>query len=153
MSAVRLAEIALPDFGMPGAQPEIPAATHAARVAAAHARAAAAGHQVLVVYADREHSANIAYLTGFEPRFEEALLILGGHAEPALVVGGGHASGEAGWIHFGVGTAERVRVRIQWRDGEWSDWYQLYANQFARIVRGRSPAQLWLPPAGGGGPG
>jgi hypothetical protein len=70
-----------------------------------------------------------------------------------VVVGGGHASGEAGWIHFGVGTAERVRVRIQWRDGEWSDWYQLYANQFARIVRGRSPAQLWLPPAGGGGPG
>ncbi len=70
-----------------------------------------------------------------------------------LVVGGGHASGEAGWIHFGVGTAERVRVRIQWRDGEWSDWYQLYANQFARIVRGRSPAQLWLPPAGGGAPG
>ena len=38
-------------------------------------------------------------------------------------------------------------------DGEWSDWYQLYANQFARIVRGRSPAQLWLPPAGGGAPG
>ena len=70
-----------------------------------------------------------------------------------LVVGGGHASGAAGWIHFGVGTAERVRVRIQWRDGEWSDWYQLYANQFARIVRGRSPAQLWLPPAGGGAPG
>lgn len=31
---------------------------------------------VLVIYADREHGANFAYLTGFEPRFEEALLIL-----------------------------------------------------------------------------
>jgi len=67
-----------------------------------------------------------------------------------MVVGGGHAGGEAGWIHFGVGTAERVRVRVQWRDGEWTDWYQIYANQFARIVRGRARAQVWLPPAGGG---
>lgn len=31
---------------------------------------------VLVIYADREHGANFAYLTGFEPRFEEALLVL-----------------------------------------------------------------------------
>ena len=31
---------------------------------------------VLVVYADREHGSNFAYLTGFEPRFEEALLVL-----------------------------------------------------------------------------
>jgi hypothetical protein len=62
-------------------------------------------------------------------------------------VGGGHAGGSAGWIHFGVGTAERVRVRIQWPGGEWSDWVRLYANQFARIVRGKSQADLWYPPA------
>lgn len=31
---------------------------------------------VLMVYADREHGANYAYLTGFEPRFEEAVLVL-----------------------------------------------------------------------------
>lgn len=30
----------------------------------------------LIIYADREHGSNFAYLTGFEPRFEEALLIL-----------------------------------------------------------------------------
>jgi len=29
-----------------------------------------------VIYADREHFANLAYLTGFEPRFEEALAII-----------------------------------------------------------------------------
>ena len=31
------------------------------------------GLDVLVIYADREHGANYAYLTGFEPRFEENL--------------------------------------------------------------------------------
>lgn len=30
----------------------------------------------LIIYGDREHGANFAYLTGFEPRFEEALLVL-----------------------------------------------------------------------------
>ena len=34
------------------------------------------GLDVLVVYADREHGANYAYLTGFEPRFEESVLVL-----------------------------------------------------------------------------
>ena len=34
------------------------------------------GLDTLVIYADREHGANFAYLTGFEPRFEEALLVL-----------------------------------------------------------------------------
>ncbi len=66
-----------------------------------------------------------------------------------ITIGGGHAGGHAGWIHFGVGTAERARVRVQWPDGEWSDWYRLYTNQFARITRGDTTAQLWLPPEEG----
>ena len=41
----------------------------------------------VVVYADREHSANLAYLTGFDPRFEEALLIVGPAGDPTLLVG------------------------------------------------------------------
>jgi hypothetical protein len=31
----------------------------------------------LVVYGGRERFANLAYLTGFDPRFEEAVLIIG----------------------------------------------------------------------------
>lgn len=31
----------------------------------------------LVVYGDREHFGNIMYLTHFDPRFEEAILIIG----------------------------------------------------------------------------
>lgn len=47
----------------------------------------AAGLSHLVVYADREHFANLAWLTGFDPRFEEALLILGFTADPLLLTG------------------------------------------------------------------
>ena len=41
----------------------------------------------MVIYADREHSANLAYLTGFDPRFEEAVLIVGPDGDPAVLVG------------------------------------------------------------------
>src|SRR6266567_2199980 len=73
---VELAEIVLPEFGLPREEPTIPAATYEARIAAVRQRASDAGYDVLMVYADREHFANLAYLTGFDPRFEEALLIL-----------------------------------------------------------------------------
>jgi hypothetical protein len=75
-SRVACTEIVLPEFGLPREQPIIPAATHEARIAAARQRSAAAGYDALLVYADREHFANMAYLTGFDPRFEESLLIL-----------------------------------------------------------------------------
>ncbi len=84
---VELAEIALPEFGLPREEPTIPAATYEARIASARQRAYGAGYDVLMVYADREHFANLAYLTGFDPRFEEALLILTRDRIPTLLVG------------------------------------------------------------------
>ncbi len=84
----RLAEIDLPDFGRPeGERPEIPAATYARRLEALRERAEAHGYGRLVVYADREHSANLSFLTGFDPRFEEAVLVVGPAGEPAILVG------------------------------------------------------------------
>ena len=85
--AVRLADVDLPDFGAPGARPELPATRYAERVAALRARADARGIDRLVVYADREHSANISFLTGFDPRFEEALLVIGPDDPPAILAG------------------------------------------------------------------
>ena len=82
-----LAEIDLPDFGMPDAMPEIPRETYDTRLALLRERADARGHDRLVVYADREHSANLSYLTGFDPRFEEALLVVGPEGDPAVLVG------------------------------------------------------------------
>jgi len=46
-----------------------------------------AGVDWVIVYGDREHAANIAFLSGFDPRFEEALLILGPDELRVLVVG------------------------------------------------------------------
>ena len=87
MGGARLIDVELPDFGMPDRTPEIPAGHYAARLDRLRARAEEAGFNRLVVYADREHSANLAWLTGFDPRFEEAILILGPTGEPAILVG------------------------------------------------------------------
>ena len=86
MTRSRLATLSLPDFGMPDAMPEIPASLYVTRLARLRALAEAR-YDRLVVYADREHSANLAYLTGFDPRFEEALLVIGPDGDPAILVG------------------------------------------------------------------
>lgn len=83
----RLAAVELPDFGRPDAMPEIAPARYAERLERLRERAEAAGHEVIIVWADREHSANLAYLTGFDPRFEEAILVAGPGVDPALLVG------------------------------------------------------------------
>lgn len=45
------------------------------------------GTDVVVVYADREHGANFEYLTGFVPRFEEALLVLHKDGRAYMILG------------------------------------------------------------------
>lgn len=108
MASVRLIETELPIFGEPTVQPEVPATTYAARMQAALARAKAAGMDALVVYGDREHSAGIAHLTGYDPRFEEALLVAPTAAWPrqpaSLFVG------NEGWSYaeLALGSFERV---------------------------------------------
>lgn len=83
----RLAAIDLPDFGLPDERPELPAGTHDARLERLRERAEALGYDRIVLYADREHSAGISWLTGFDPRFEEAILIVGATGEPLILVG------------------------------------------------------------------
>lgn len=84
---IELAEIGVPDFGLPSTEPSVPTATYSARLAAAVQAAVSAGLDALLVYADREHFANLSYLTGFDPRFEEALLILVPGRSAVLLVG------------------------------------------------------------------
>jgi Xaa-Pro aminopeptidase len=83
----RLETVGLPDFGMPAAMPEMPPELYAGRLERLRERMDARGYDRLVVYADREHSANLAWLTGFDPRFEEALLVVGPGGDPAMLVG------------------------------------------------------------------
>lgn len=81
---VRLRPVAIPDFGRIDEPPALPPERYAARCDAA---LAAAGTDWLMVYADREHMANVLFLAGFEPRFEEALLLLGPGGRRVLVTG------------------------------------------------------------------
>ncbi|MGZ6372786.1 MAG: M24 family metallopeptidase [Candidatus Limnocylindria bacterium] len=87
MPAARLTTIDLPTFPPSELAPELPASIYPARVERLRERAAERAYDLLVVYADREHSANLSYLTGFDPRFEEALLVLGHSGIPVLMAG------------------------------------------------------------------
>ncbi|MAU94667.1 MAG: hypothetical protein CMP81_02085 [Fulvimarina sp.] len=62
-------------------------------------------------------------------------------------VGGGHASGTSGFVHVGLGTAERAEIRVQWPDGEWSHPYRVFADNFVLIDRGTDAARYWYPDA------
>jgi hypothetical protein len=85
--AAHLGRVDLPDFGMPARVPELPSDLYATRLQRLRELAAARGYDRVVVYADREHSANLSYLTGFDPRFEEAMAIFGADDQPAILVG------------------------------------------------------------------
>jgi hypothetical protein len=65
-----------------------------------------------------------------------------------VTVGGGHASGELGWIHFGLGDADAAEIRVLWPDGETGPWLGLRADRFATIERGAAQPVIWTPPQG-----
>ena len=54
-----------------------------------------------------------------------------------LTVGGGHASGHLGWMHFGLGAAMRVKLRVQWPDGSLSGWAEAAADHFYNLDKTR----------------
>ncbi len=102
-----LADIGMPDFGESAVRPEIPAGRYPERLEQLRARMAHRGHDRLVVWADREHSAGISFLTGFDPRFEEAILIVGPEGEPAILVG------NESWGTAGAAALPMRRIRFQ----------------------------------------
>jgi len=55
----------------------------------------------IIIYGDREHFSNIHYFTGYDPRFEEALLILKKHETPVILVG-----------NEGMGYAKKIPYEI-----------------------------------------
>jgi Xaa-Pro aminopeptidase len=87
MARAHLETLELPDFGMPSEMPVLSPAIYAARLEATRSAAQDRGYDALVVYADREHSANLSHLSGFDPRFEEAVLFVGNVGDPLLITG------------------------------------------------------------------
>jgi hypothetical protein len=62
-----------------------------------------------------------------------------------LTVGGGHASGSLGWMHFGLGTATQVKLRVQWPHGDWSAWQTVSGDGFYVMDKAQG-ASLWKAP-------
>jgi hypothetical protein len=60
-----------------------------------------------------------------------------------VTVGGGTASGQLGWIHFGLGGAANAQVRVTWPGGEVGPWIPVAANGYSTIERGASQAVPW----------
>jgi Creatinase/Prolidase N-terminal domain len=102
VTTAHLATLDLPDFGPSGPRPELPAALYPARIERLRERADERGYDRLIVYADREHSAGLSYLTGFDPRFEEAILILAPTDDPLILTGN---------ECFGMAGAAPLRMR------------------------------------------
>ena len=65
-----------PHHGLPDTPPPFTLTEARRRMAALRAAAARRGFDALVVYGDREHFANLHWITGFDPRFEEAVLVV-----------------------------------------------------------------------------
>ena len=114
VASVALEKVVLPAFGEPTVMPKIPPATYEARIDALLARKGSFGLDLIrlddagvdgfIVYGDREHAANVAYLTGYDPRFEETLLVVMPDRRPTLLVG------NEGWGYAEIvgGPYERV---------------------------------------------
>ena len=81
---VTLREVAFPTETLPTAAPQIMAAEHISRVQTLYERSEV---DWVIVYGDREHNANLLFLSGYDPRFEEALLLIGPGQTYFMVVG------------------------------------------------------------------
>ena len=129
----RLAPVDLPAFGRPRTTPEVPATRYPERLERLRVRMAERGYDRVVVYADREHSANLSFLTGFDPRFEEAILIVGPDGDP-LVLTGNECYGMAGAAPLAM-RRELHQDRSRGWDGRDRSWCSS-----RRIGRGAAPA-------------
>ncbi len=58
-----------------------------------------------------------------------------------VTVGGGHAGGQLGWRHFGLGAESAAEVRVLWPDGVAGPWRRLDAGGF--YVLGRDSVERW----------
>jgi len=79
---IGLEHVGVPPLLVPDEQPVLPAYEYEQRLAALRERVEA---EAAVVYADREHFANLSFFCGFDPRFEEALLVMA-EGRPTLIV-------------------------------------------------------------------
>jgi enediyne biosynthesis protein E4 len=59
-----------------------------------------------------------------------------------ITSGGGHASGQSGWWHFGLGKFAKTEVRVIWPDGTKDAWQAVNGNNFY-VLKKDSPPLIW----------
>jgi hypothetical protein len=64
-----------------------------------------------------------------------------------ITIGGGHASGKAGWHHFGLGEQAETEIRVLWPDGVAGEWQKVPADGFY-VVRPDAAPRAWKPGEG-----
>jgi hypothetical protein len=62
-----------------------------------------------------------------------------------VTVGGGHAGGQIGWTHFGLGESASAEIRVTWPDGEVGPWLEVAADRFVTVHRDRREAEVLDP--------
>jgi Xaa-Pro aminopeptidase len=105
-----LIETQVPDFGRAAEPPQwrLSREAYQSRLDAVRVRMDRRGWTHLIVYGDREHFANLLWLAGFDPRFEEALLIVRLKGDPLMLAGNE-------CVNYLPATAAPMRVeRFQW---------------------------------------
>jgi Creatinase/Prolidase N-terminal domain/Metallopeptidase family M24 len=107
MRRATLTGIELPDFGDPVVEPILDRSIYERRIERLRARMANTGIDGLVIYGDREHMANLCWATGYDPRFEEAFLVVVPGRAPTLF------AGNEGFPY--AETANGVFERVLWQ--------------------------------------
>ncbi len=88
LSVIRLCRVEYPKIGFPKEpRPELSESVFRQRLSRLRKEMKSARLDACVVYGDREHFANLAWLTNYDPRFEEALLVVRPTGTPVLIVG------------------------------------------------------------------
>jgi enediyne biosynthesis protein E4 len=64
-----------------------------------------------------------------------------------ITIGGGHLSGQLGWLHVGLGPSSRADVRVRWPDGTETAWQRVDGDSFVIIDRDAAQPVAWRPAA------
>lgn len=102
-----LKQVDLPEFGLPQIEPQITTDLYIKRIHRVKGLMTQKNLDVLIVYGDREHSANLTFLSGYDPRFEEGVLIITKDRTPALLIG------NEGWGYSELTSSHLNRILYQ----------------------------------------
>lgn len=102
-----LKTVEIPEFGLPTLEPKVPLHIYTSRIEKVKRIMKRRNIETLIVYGDREHNANLTYLTAYDPRFEEGILIISNDKSPKLLVG------NEGWGYSEFTSSHLERILYQ----------------------------------------